>query len=129
MISSVLRFVVFFTSFADGTWAAVPLLCWAIVEPSIYLWAACLLELKPLIRKLTHEYLQRRSTTRSSSGAMPTSHKYTPYTVGSDGRVTRLPSDGGESNRNILRERELDLDGFADSRDAFPMHPLPARIA
>jgi hypothetical protein len=129
MVASILRFVAFFASLADGTWAAVPLLSWVIVEPSNYLWAACLLTLKPLIRKIFHDYFQSRFTTRSSSDTKPTRRKITPYIIGFDGRVTRLPSDDGEWNRNILRERELDLDGFADSRDAFPMHPLPASLA
>jgi hypothetical protein len=129
MVGSILRFVAFFASLSDSTWTIVPLVSWVIVEPSIYLWAACLLTLKPLIRQIFHQYLQSRFTTRSLSGTKPTGHKITPYMIGFDGRVTRLPSDDGESNRNILRERELDLDGFADSRDAFPMHPLPASLA
>ncbi|KAF2793395.1 hypothetical protein K505DRAFT_188326, partial [Melanomma pulvis-pyrius CBS 109.77] len=54
LITSILRFVAFFTPITDGTWAAVPLTCWVIVEPSIYLVAACLLTFKPLLRYLVH---------------------------------------------------------------------------
>ncbi|OAG06095.1 uncharacterized protein CC84DRAFT_1044209, partial [Paraphaeosphaeria sporulosa] len=50
LVTSIIRFVAFFTPIVDGTWAAVSLLTWIIIEPSIYLWAACMLAFKPLLR-------------------------------------------------------------------------------
>ncbi|KAM0794239.1 hypothetical protein BDR22DRAFT_776243, partial [Usnea florida] len=51
LIASIFRFMAFFQNNAitDGTFASVDLMSWTIIEPGIYLVAACLPPLRPLI--------------------------------------------------------------------------------
>jgi hypothetical protein len=48
------RFAEFFNTaaFTDPTWSSVPLNIWTFVEPGIYLFAACLSNLRPLYNRL-----------------------------------------------------------------------------
>ncbi|KAF1836192.1 hypothetical protein BDW02DRAFT_567243 [Decorospora gaudefroyi] len=120
LVTSILRFVAFFTPIVDGTWAAVPLLCWVIIEPSIYLLAACLLTFKPLLRYVAQESsLSRRI--RSWSSARSGRHRDSLYGQGPGGGGTRLPSDDGKSDNKILREREFCVERTVDSSEAFGM--------
>ncbi|KAJ4296423.1 hypothetical protein N0V90_006468 [Kalmusia sp. IMI 367209] len=126
LITSILRFVAFFSPIVDGTWAAVNLLNWVIIEPSIYLLAACMLAFKPLLRYLVHESTLSRLIAKSWSGARPTRDGQTPYGQSSTtGGATRLPSEDGGSQRKILREREIYIEHSTNSTDGFGMHELP----
>lgn len=62
LVTSILRFAAFFATmaFTDGTWASVNLLIWCIVEPGIYLIAACLIVCRPLLGKFIQETRLRR---------------------------------------------------------------------
>ncbi|KAI9744936.1 MAG: hypothetical protein M1818_001862 [Claussenomyces sp. TS43310] len=53
MIASIIRFATFFRSDAvtDGSWECEDLI-WTLVEPGIYLIAACLVTLRPLVNKV-----------------------------------------------------------------------------
>ncbi|MCJ1284086.1 hypothetical protein MMC26_003417 [Xylographa opegraphella] len=51
LVSSIVRFAIFFgtNGFVDGTWSSTILMIWTLVEPGIYLIAACLPSLRPLV--------------------------------------------------------------------------------
>ncbi|KAN0068104.1 hypothetical protein V8E54_013674 [Elaphomyces granulatus] len=55
MLASIYRFLLFISvdGFDDRTWATVPLLAWSVVECSMYLAAACLPLLRPVVDKVT----------------------------------------------------------------------------
>ena len=57
MLASIWRFAEFFSenAFNDGTWASVNLVIWCCAEPGVYLIAACLLALRPLLNYLLHD--------------------------------------------------------------------------
>lgn len=50
LISSIIRFIKFFDTeaFLDGTWASTNEMTWTVIEPGVYLIAACLPNLRPL---------------------------------------------------------------------------------
>ena len=54
MITSILRFVTFFQTdlFSDPTYLVIETMTWTCVEPGVYLIAACLPSLRPLVRPL-----------------------------------------------------------------------------
>ena len=54
LVTSIIRFASFFTTDAvtDGTWASVNLMTWTVLEPGVYLIAACLLTYRPLFAYL-----------------------------------------------------------------------------
>jgi len=54
MLASIYRFTIFFTTdaFTDPTWASVLLVGWSVVESGMYLIAACLPLLRPVIEKV-----------------------------------------------------------------------------
>ena len=54
LIASCVRFAEFFVTDAlsDPTWNSVVLLTWTMIEPAIYLVAACLLTYRPLLKKV-----------------------------------------------------------------------------
>lgn len=56
-MASIWRFAEFFSenAFDDGTWASVNLVVWCCVEPGVYLIAACLLALRPLLNFILHD--------------------------------------------------------------------------
>ena len=51
LVTSIIRFTSFFTTDAvtDGTWASVNLMTWTVLEPGVYLIAACLPTYRPLL--------------------------------------------------------------------------------
>lgn len=55
MITSIVRFVAFNRPYTDPIRVSVPLTIWTITEPGIYLIAACLLTLRPLITYIIQE--------------------------------------------------------------------------
>jgi hypothetical protein len=54
LIASILRFAEFATTntFVDTTWTTVMPMCYTIIEPSLYLVAACLPSLRPIFAKV-----------------------------------------------------------------------------
>ena len=54
LATSILRFTSFFHGSAveDGTWGSVDLMTWTIIEPDVYLIAACLPTYRPLLVKI-----------------------------------------------------------------------------
>lgn len=54
LIASAFRFATFFQNNAitDGTFSSVELMSWTIIEPGIYLMAACLPPLRPLVQRI-----------------------------------------------------------------------------
>jgi hypothetical protein len=100
VLQKLLRFVAFFTPLVDGTWTAVPLLCWGIVEPSIYLLAACLLCLRPLLRSLVKDNGSFQAVRRLWSSYGATRHAHTPYIEGPDRDAIRLTSDAENPSKN-----------------------------
>lgn len=57
MLASILRCVAFFQNdpIVDGTWTAVTFLNWSIIEPGVYLIAACLPCYRPLFKLIRGE--------------------------------------------------------------------------
>ena len=54
-MTAIVRFVIFFdveTLLSDGTFISADLITWSLVEPGMYLIAACLPTLRPLFREL-----------------------------------------------------------------------------
>ncbi|KAL9587326.1 MAG: hypothetical protein Q9203_003554 [Teloschistes exilis] len=69
MIASCVRLAIFSNSdaFKDNTWRSVTLVAWSIIEPSMYLIAACLPNLRPLVSSLSpKKILSRFSDTAKS---------------------------------------------------------------
>jgi hypothetical protein len=74
LVTSIIRFTIFFnvTDLTyDGTFISADLAIWSMVEPGIYLVAACLPTLRPLVRKLFSEVRAVKSTKNSSSSSAP----------------------------------------------------------
>ena len=77
LVSSIVRFTIFFQNeaFVDGTWKSVDLMTWTLIEPGIYLIAACLPNLRPLWHhskeKMPSTWLSKLSSTRSSPPENP----------------------------------------------------------
>ena len=97
LIASIFRFTTFFrnNAISDGTFASVELMSWTIIEPGIYLMAACLPTLRPIFQRLFKD----RSLSHPST-------EWTPkYSDGSGERSTaniKLEGRGkprSESNR------------------------------
>ena len=74
LIASIFRFTTFFQNNAitDGTFASVDLMSWTIIEPGIYLVAACLPPLRPLIHRIakaaSHAYSSNQWTPKYGGG-------------------------------------------------------------
>ena len=64
MITSILRSVAAFegNSITDGTWISVTLLNWSIIEPGVYLIAACLPCYRPLVSHFMKDRVASRHT-------------------------------------------------------------------
>ena len=70
LATSILRFDSFFkgNAFSDGTWSSVNLMTWSLVEPDVYLIAACLPTYRPLLVSfLTKTRLLDKFTTNKMS--------------------------------------------------------------
>lgn len=66
LIASMFRFATFFRNDAitDGTFSFVELMSWTIIEPGIYLVAACLPALRPLAQRIFKDSLLTRLSTK-----------------------------------------------------------------
>ncbi|KAF6218459.1 hypothetical protein HO133_005808 [Letharia lupina] len=66
LIASIFRFATFFRNDAitDGTFSFVELMSWTIIEPGIYLVAACLPALRPLAQRIFKDSLLTRLSTK-----------------------------------------------------------------
>ncbi|TEY28882.1 hypothetical protein BOTCAL_0994g00010 [Botryotinia calthae] len=70
LATSILRFDSFFkgSALSDGTWSSVDLMTWTLVEPDVYLIAACLPTYRPLfVDFLTKTNLLKKSAPTGSS--------------------------------------------------------------
>ncbi|KAI0173509.1 putative alpha-xylosidase [Hypoxylon sp. FL1284] len=106
LLASILRFMSFYNtnSFIDGTFHAVELIIWTIVEPGMYLISACLLVFRPLLEKANFKifaniksYIASSRSKAASSRVTETSHG--DHRKSSGGRVSiiraiRRPNDG-----------------------------------
>ncbi|PQE24041.1 integral membrane protein [Rutstroemia sp. NJR-2017a BVV2] len=73
LATSILRFDSFFKGSAleDGTWSSVDLMTWTLVEPDVYLIAACLPTYRPLLLDfLTKTHLLKKSTASGGSSGL-----------------------------------------------------------
>ncbi len=75
LVSSIIRFTIFFQNeaFVDGTWASVNLMTWTLIEPGIYIIAACLPNLRalwlPCKDKIPSFWWSHASTSTTSSSS------------------------------------------------------------
>ena len=102
MITSILRCVAFFVNnpLVDGTWISVTFLNWSIIEPGVYLIAACLPCYRPLLNYLL-------------TGDPKTSQRSHNRTI------SRLPN----SVKRVLRSRDqaMGLDSLDTARGTYSM--------
>ncbi|KAF2475277.1 uncharacterized protein BDR25DRAFT_382215 [Lindgomyces ingoldianus] len=72
LVTSIIRFAIFFdvSALKDGTFVSAELATWSLVEPGIYLLAACLPTLRPLVLKLATGL---HTVKEVSGGSMPNS--------------------------------------------------------
>ena len=95
LIASAFRLGTFFRNDAstDGTFASVELMSWTIIEPGIYLVAACLPALRPLIQRIPT--------------GTPLAHPSTEWTPKySDGTIAAIQLEGhGGLNSEVHRPR------------------------
>ena len=66
MIGAIIRFVLFMRTnlVSDITWDSVPTMTWTTAEPSLYLIAACLPALRPLLRDALQNTTFKNMTSR-----------------------------------------------------------------
>ncbi|KAF2490389.1 hypothetical protein BU16DRAFT_596458, partial [Lophium mytilinum] len=106
VVTAIIRFVGFFTrDFAkDGTWTATRLIVLSIIEPGLYLIAACLVCLKPVVARVWDKsqlssLLSKRTTTTSS---FPQSRLDSHRMV----KIESQSSDNDQSHRSRKTEDE-----------------------
>ncbi|KAB8270073.1 hypothetical protein BDV30DRAFT_250951 [Aspergillus minisclerotigenes] len=106
MITSIIRCVAFFQHdpLEDGTWASVTFVNWSIIEPGVYLLAACLPCYRPLIKALC----QRRP--RGSPN-----HSADTYLDISDSKGLEGSWKTG-SGRTIDNINELEMHNYPETR-------------
>ncbi|PLB48302.1 hypothetical protein P170DRAFT_411057 [Aspergillus steynii IBT 23096] len=99
MVTSIVRCVAFFTNdpLVDGTWKSVLFLKWSIIEPGVYLIAACLPCYRPLVKLVLG-----RGYTAVESSCKPASP------VASVRRDT--PVSGSNLHRSVSGGSEMDLE-------------------
>ncbi|KAF4636426.1 hypothetical protein G7Y89_g1666 [Cudoniella acicularis] len=104
LITSIIRFVVFFNPEDDPTWDAVILLIWIIVEPSVYIIAACLIACRPLASYLIYEKLISTlfSTSRTAAKSSKNQNSVRMAHRSREGPAIELGSNDGHSDRKIL---------------------------
>jgi hypothetical protein len=73
MITSIFRSVAFFQNdpLVDGTWKSVIFLRWTIIEPGVYLVAACLPCYRPLVRLVLDRVRSVAPSHDNSGNLMP----------------------------------------------------------
>ena len=66
MIGAIIRFVLFMRTnlVSDITWDSVPTMTWTTAEPSLYLVAACLPALRPLLKEALQNSVFKSMTSR-----------------------------------------------------------------
>ncbi|KAF2018075.1 hypothetical protein BU24DRAFT_461049 [Aaosphaeria arxii CBS 175.79] len=124
IITAVLRFVTFLNVdlFNDITYYSISTTSWTIIEPGVYLMAATMPTLRPLVRHIFQKYNTPRFLTRSSPTLAPTDESWHSMTstatlVKPPPRVLRKKSTrslGSESAETIGRRpsRTLQLDDY-----------------
>ncbi|POS74215.1 integral membrane protein [Diaporthe helianthi] len=124
LISSILRFVTFSNnnSFIDATWNAVELIIWTIAEPGIYLIAACLITLRPLLDKYGPKVWPQTSKAQSR-GTGATSwvirSKLSSSTPQNKVAGSRMPSHLSGDNFMASGERGISLSSIRARGDGF----------
>ena len=107
MIGACIRMATFFQTaiFVDNTWASVQLMTWTCVEPGMYLIAACLVKLRPVLSKLPFGSLG--PTTKGVYGS-----KGSTKGGGRAGFVELQNRNGtsGQSTNRIWREDKIEVD-------------------
>lgn len=80
LIASIFRFTTFFRNDAitDGTFSSVELMSWTIIEPGIYLMAACLPPLRPLAQRFLKDTVLARLSTKRISKQNDGSYELSP---------------------------------------------------
>jgi hypothetical protein len=107
LATSILRFDSFFkgNAVADGTWASVDLMTWTLVEPDVYLIAACLPTYRPLLLDfLSKTNLLRKSglsATGKSSGLQHSSQNHGSRELEGSKKYSAGFKKLGESNESI----------------------------
>ena len=104
-ITAIVRFVNFFIhdAISDGTYASVDLLTWTIIEPGIYLVAACL----PALRPLLQDIVEKASFPTLGSKRV---HKYGDVSAESSARNIQLLGGKGPGSKG--GQAEAGLAGF-----------------
>ncbi|KAH7317548.1 integral membrane protein [Rhexocercosporidium sp. MPI-PUGE-AT-0058] len=76
LVASVIRFTVFFKTdaFTDRTWESVPLVGWSVVEAGMYLIAACLPLLRPILTKHAPKWLKNKISSTFKTYSNSRSH-------------------------------------------------------
>ena len=76
LATSIIRFVSFFKGSAvvDGTWASVNLMTWTLIEPGVYLIAACLPTYRPVLAHLLGKTGYGSSTAKSAYKSEKSAH-------------------------------------------------------
>ncbi|KAL8997507.1 MAG: hypothetical protein Q9188_006310 [Gyalolechia gomerana] len=110
LTSSIVRFAIFYDNeaFVDGTWASVRLMTWTLVEPGMYLIAACL----PNYRPLWLHFRERLGSSKwpshphtSNTSASTKNPKY--IELGEKNFANVVASKSSASSRNDLEEQRL----------------------
>ncbi|KAF2760796.1 hypothetical protein EJ05DRAFT_243018 [Pseudovirgaria hyperparasitica] len=119
-VAACMRMAAFFhtNAFTDNTWASVELVGWSVAEPGMYLTAACLMCLRPLLIRLGRKlHLTRFMSKHSVSANSATNHMRTPPSARSKTTTTDVDldmdmDDDDDDDTYALHERL----GSADSR-------------
>ncbi|KAL9595419.1 MAG: hypothetical protein Q9219_006462 [cf. Caloplaca sp. 3 TL-2023] len=77
LVSSIVRFTIFYgnEAFVDGTWASVNLMTWTLIEPGVYLIAACLPNLRPLWFHFKKKPLSSSESSQKTVAPTPSSDR------------------------------------------------------
>lgn len=117
-----MRFVTFSNnnSFIDATWNAVELIIWTIAEPGIYLIAACLITLRPLLDKYgpkvwPHATKAHSNGTAGSSGVIRSKQSSTTQNK----MASRMPAHLSGDNFMMSGERGISLSSIRARGDGF----------
>lgn len=123
LISSILRFVTFSNnnSFIDATWNAVELIIWTIAEPGIYLIAACLITLRPLLDKYGPKVWPHATKAPHSDGKAGSSEVIRSKQFGTSHNkmASRIPTHLSGDNFMISGERGISLSSIRARGDGF----------
>ncbi|CAD6582767.1 MAG: hypothetical protein ASARMPREDX12_001032 [Alectoria sarmentosa] len=122
IVSAALRMNFFFRKdvFLDPTWTAVPLQEWSLVEPGVYVIAACLPTLRPLLVQLTPRIWARVVSTKASKDVS----RSTPVLDRNDKfrRLDRIPLEDWNTSASKLTAK------VSEVRDA-PWEDVEANVS